>query len=86
MDINITLSKEEIEKTMVKVIQSNMTQMFKPENYLFNDGVVEGTKEAILRLVEKEKETILNLIIEKASKELVKKALPKLMASLTKID
>lgn len=80
ININEGYIKELVEKEIVNQIVSERTW----ENREAKIGIRDGLDKAIKQYIYKEKEKIINRVVERATIEIVKKGLPKLLESLGK--
>ncbi len=80
ININEDYIKELVEKEIVNQIVSERTW----ENREAKIGIRDGLDKAIKQYIYKEKEKIINRVVERATIEIVKKGLPKLLESLGK--
>lgn len=78
ININEDYIKELVEKEIVNQIVSERTW----ENREAKIGIRDGLDKAIKQYIYKEKEKIINRVVERATIEIVKKGLPKLLARL----
>jgi transcription elongation factor len=84
MKITISIDEDRIaelvEKEIVSQILKNATMM----NYNAKRGVKVGTDQAVKEYIYANKEEIIERVVQRASVEIVKKGLPKLLSELGK--
>ncbi|WP_096635842.1 hypothetical protein [Clostridium cochlearium] len=78
MKINFEIDDEEIKTEMKNIIAKNLTS-----NYSYDRNVMQrAIGDAIKEVIYSQKEEIINKVVERASVEIVKKGLPKLIDRL----
>ena len=84
MELKIMIDEEQIkelvEKEIVKQIMAERTWENREAKY----GIREGVDKAIKQYIYKEKDNIINRVVERATAEMVKKGLSKLLENIGK--
>lgn len=80
INIDENIIKELVEQAIVKQIMAERTW----ENREARLGIRDGLDKAIKQYIYKEKESIIDKVVERATVEIVKKGLPKLLENLGK--
>lgn len=86
MKIEINISEENISKIVEEMIAREYLEKHGSDYVELRNGLKKGAETATKEYVYSEKESIINAVIERASREIVKKALPKLMDKLGEED
>ncbi len=81
MQISIDIDEEELQKKVMKELAAKMTSSYRTvENNFFRLAV----NESVRQIVYAEKQSIIDTVVERATREIVKRALPQLMEGLIK--
>lgn len=79
MDIKITVDEKEIAKIVEEIIAKEIFKKYSSAEYDAKYGLREGTDKAIKAYIYSRKEEIIERCVARASAELVRKGLPKLL-------
>lgn len=82
MEITIKIDEEHIEELVSQEIARRIVAEHAYENREARIGIRDGANKAIKQYIYSEKEAIMDRVVERASVEIVKKGLPKLLESL----
>lgn len=84
MELKITIDEEQIKELVEKEIVKQIMNERAWENREAKYGIREGIDKAIKQYIYKEKDNIINRVVERATVEIVKKGLPKLLENIGK--
>lgn len=85
MKVEVEISEEEIKEEIIKYIVVQFARDYQTmEHRYFVDGIKKGSSEAARKAVSENEELIIEKAVDKAAKEISKKALPLLMERLDK--
>lgn len=85
-DITITVNEEDIAKLVIEKIASAMAKTYSAESTDTKWGVRKGVEQAVKDYVYFHKDEIIEKCVDRASAELVKKGLPKLIERIGASD
>ncbi|MDU7339335.1 MAG: hypothetical protein E7L17_14625 [Clostridium sp.] len=86
IDITITVNEDDIAKQVVEKISSAMARTYSAESIDTKWGVRKGVEQAVKDYVYSCKDEIIEKCVDRASTELVKKALPKLIEKVAETN
>ncbi|MGX8701533.1 hypothetical protein [Caproiciproducens sp.] len=78
-DIVITINEDDIAKLVIEKIASSMARTYSAESSDTKWGIRKGVEQSVKDYVYSHKDEIIEKIVDRASTELVKKGLPKLI-------
>lgn len=84
MKIEIEISEENISRLVEEMIAKQFMNERGTEYREAKYGIRDGVDKAVKNYVYSEKENIINRVVDRASKEIVKKGLPKLLEEIGK--
>lgn len=79
MEIKIQIDEEELKKLITDLIARKITTQYTTERHMFKNEIAKATRE----IVYAEKDYIIQEVIHRATTEIKRKALPKLLESLS---
>ena len=82
MEIKINIDEEFIEELVEKEIAKRIVAEREYENRQAKIGIRDGVDKAIKQYIYSKKELVIDRVVERATVEIVKKGLPKLLARL----
>ena len=82
MKIEININEKEIEKIVTEAIAQRILTERTYENKEARYGIRNGMDKAVKKYIYEEKEYIIERVIDRATKEVVRKGLPKLLENL----
>jgi hypothetical protein len=85
-EITITVNEEDISKLVVEKIASAMARTYSAESSDTKWGIRKGVEQAVKDYVYSHKDEIIEKSVDRASTELVKKGLPKLIERMGDSD
>lgn len=74
--MKIEINEEEVARVITETIARNIVTEHRSENREAKQGIKLGVEKAVKEFIYTQKERIIQLVIERATKELVRKALP----------
>lgn len=84
--ITITVNEEEIAELVVKQIAERMTRAYSVEQRETKYGIREGMEKAVKAYIYSQKDAIVERCIARASAEIVRKGLPKLLEKVGELQ
>ncbi len=84
MEIKITIDEDYITELVSQEIAARIVTEGRYENREAKKGIREGVDKAIKQYIYSRKEDVIERVVNRASVEIVKKSLPKLLESLSK--
>lgn len=84
MKIEINIDEHRINKAVEKEIVSKVMERRTAECWEAKQGIRKGIESAVRELIYAEKSNIIDAVVKRASVEIIKKGLPKLLAELGK--
>lgn len=84
MKIEIKISEENISRLIEEMIAKQFMNERGAEYREAKYGIRDGVDKAVKNYIYSEKENIINRVVERASREIVKKGLPKLLEEIGK--
>ena len=85
-DITITINEDDIGKLVVEKIAAAMAKEYTGESIDAKHGIRKGVEQAVKDYVYSRKDEIIEKCVDRASTELVKKGLPKLIERMGHSD
>lgn len=86
MKIEIEIDEKYIAELVSREIAKNIVTEYKYENREAKYGIRDGVDKAIKQYIYSKKDAVIDRVVERASVEIVKKGLPKLLNRLGDID
>ncbi len=83
MEIKININEERITKSVEDEIVKMILEEHKSENRQAKLGIRDGTDKAIKAYIYKNKDSIIDRVVERATKEITRKGLPKFLENLS---
>ena len=85
-EITITINENDIEKLVVEKIASAMVRTYSAESTDTKWGIRKGVEQSVKDYVYSHKDEIIEKCVDRASSELIKKGLPKLIERIGASD
>lgn len=80
MEVKVDIDDNELREVVTSMIAKQLTASWSTERQVLKRTVADAVKEVVYS----EKEFIINMVVERATREIVKKGLPKLLENLGK--
>ena len=80
MEVKVDIDDNELREVVTSMIAKQLTASWSTERQVLKRTVSDAVKEVVYS----EKEFIINMVVERATREIVKKGLPKLLENLGK--
>ena len=80
MEVKVDIDDNELREVVTNMIAKQLTASWSTERQVLKRTVADAVKEVVYS----EKEFIINMVVERATREIVKKGLPKLLENLGK--
>jgi hypothetical protein len=79
MQVKIDIDDKELREEVTQIIARKLTQSWTSERNMFKRIIAESVREVVYS----QKEEIINMVVERATREIVSKSIPKLLDKLT---
>ena len=79
MELKIEIDEKELRKEVTDIIARKLTQSWTSERNMFKQIIAESVREVVYS----QKEEIINMVVGRATREIVSKSIPKLLDKLT---
>ena len=79
MELKIEIDEKELRKEVTDIIARKLTQSWTSERNMFKRIIAESVREVVYS----QKEEIINMVVGRATREIVSKSIPKLLDKLT---